>query len=189
MMSKSLNDRLLDAATKGQTKNIGVLIASGADVNYTDQYGKSPLQEACRKGHLKSVKTLLDRGANPVAQNMDLTGKAHFESILTYTLIFCEKNKFEVVKLLCEAGVDLKCKNRSNGDSPLVMLTYTQNRYKNKEMAACLLDHGIDYYKDLPYIRTVNQDLADFIVSKMESDALEKMIDGASEINQKNLQF
>ena len=52
------------AALRGETKSIEMMLKLGADVNASDEQGKTPLHDACLKGHSETVRLLLDHGAN-----------------------------------------------------------------------------------------------------------------------------
>lgn len=58
------NVQLMDSIKKGQLSLVRFLIADGADVNYVNDKGKTPLQEAEATGNRKMVELLLERGAN-----------------------------------------------------------------------------------------------------------------------------
>jgi ankyrin repeat protein len=54
---------LLDAATQGDTTNVNILLAQGAEVNHQGQFGRTALMEASAKGHGAVVRMLLAKGA------------------------------------------------------------------------------------------------------------------------------
>src|SRR6266436_1718120 len=62
--SKSASYLIHWAALRGETKSIEMMIKLGADVNASDDQGKTPLHDACLKGHSDTVRLLLDHGAN-----------------------------------------------------------------------------------------------------------------------------
>jgi len=62
---------LLAAARTGHSGTIRDLLASGANVNFRDEHGNTPLMEAARNGHDDCVRTLLDAGANWRLKNED----------------------------------------------------------------------------------------------------------------------
>lgn len=61
---KELNDRLWEAARKGDAAAVKMLLDKGADVNAKFRYGATALSYASDKGHLEVVKILLERGAD-----------------------------------------------------------------------------------------------------------------------------
>jgi ankyrin repeat protein len=59
----SPSELLHRAAMRGETSAIEMLLKLGADVNSTDQHGKTALHDASLKGHVDTARLLLDRGA------------------------------------------------------------------------------------------------------------------------------
>jgi hypothetical protein len=66
-----INEQLLNAAAKEQLSEITTLLKKGADVNYQDKYGISPLLAAAYEGKIESVKLLITSGANPNIKDID----------------------------------------------------------------------------------------------------------------------
>jgi ankyrin repeat protein len=52
------------ASEKGECDVVKCLLSSGADINWCDQRGQSPLSIASMFGHCDVVKCLLSSGAN-----------------------------------------------------------------------------------------------------------------------------
>ena len=63
--SGDVNQDLVEAAKKGDTAVVRVLLANGADVTATDHDGWTPLMWAAYAGHTDAVKALLCRSTNP----------------------------------------------------------------------------------------------------------------------------
>ncbi|KAK6506350.1 hypothetical protein TWF506_011266 [Arthrobotrys conoides] len=59
------------AAKAGNDANINILLDSGADINAVDPLGNTPLHYASAYGHLKAMRTLMDRGANFDVRNRE----------------------------------------------------------------------------------------------------------------------
>ena len=57
-----MNAALHLAAAEGQDKAVQYLIAKGADVNFKDRWGATPLQDAVQSGHLQVAEQILSRG-------------------------------------------------------------------------------------------------------------------------------
>lgn len=67
----SKNQKLINAAQKGQLKKVETLIKSGADVNFQDKHGKSPLMAAALSNSVLVIDELLKNGANVNARGND----------------------------------------------------------------------------------------------------------------------
>lgn len=88
------------AAAAGQAQIAGLLLDSGAapSLETFDADGCSPLMMAVQSGHLETVRTLLDRGA-------DVNARAGPDGN-TALRIAAADGSFEMVKLLVSAGAD-----------------------------------------------------------------------------------
>ena len=64
-------EALYNACLDGQTREVRRLLSEGADVNYADGHGRTPLMPASRDGHLEVVDMLLAAEANANAANDD----------------------------------------------------------------------------------------------------------------------
>ena len=61
----NINDDLVHAIKEhNYDKVVDLIINKGANVNDIDQFGNTPLHEACRKGNMKIVAFLYGSGAN-----------------------------------------------------------------------------------------------------------------------------
>jgi len=131
---------LIIASNNGRTSHVQMLLENyKVDVNIKNKYGKSALMGASNKGHLDTVRVLLEHGyslthltllthspnltcslrACPNAQAKD--GKA--------SLMFaCYRGKIDVVRLLLERGADPRCSLTSTHlltHSPNHLLTHS----------------------------------------------------------------
>jgi ankyrin repeat protein len=68
-VKKMATKALHNACLNKNTELVEHLINSGADVNFTDKKGNTPLMIACKKGDLSIAKLLIENGANPNIQN------------------------------------------------------------------------------------------------------------------------
>ena len=89
------NDKLIQAAEKGNLLDVQAVLADGADVNARTAKSMTPLMMASRKGHTEIVKLLLDRGAD-----------VNVKSIDGYTALkIAKKNgRTEIVEILKKSG-------------------------------------------------------------------------------------
>ena len=56
------SELLHQAALRGHTLSVEMLLKLGVDVNVTDKHGRTALHDACLKGHVSAARLLLDRG-------------------------------------------------------------------------------------------------------------------------------
>jgi ankyrin repeat protein len=89
--------------------DLKILVRAGADVNFLDANGNTPLLVATKEENpdIKVIEFLLDNGAKP-----DIFNKSGETALGVAT----EKGEFEIVKLLVEKGADVKF--GKNGEPP-----------------------------------------------------------------------
>jgi ankyrin repeat protein len=95
-------DNPLDS--ENHRKIIDILLNSGADINVVTPQFKSPLMFAAFRGYPKTVKRLLDAGADPNQKVYRKPNKLRVERIPLLDAIISGNQ--EVISLLIEAGVD-----------------------------------------------------------------------------------
>lgn len=64
-MGRPHDKELIAAAGKGHNPRVERMLREGANVNAEREYGYTALLEACSRGHLEVVRTLLNAGADP----------------------------------------------------------------------------------------------------------------------------
>jgi ankyrin repeat protein len=90
----------------------------------------SSLHDACAKGSVEDVQSLLDQGA-------DINGRdTHHKTALA---VESRVGKLEVVKVLIKYGADVNCRDKT-GWTPLM----AASRHGHREIAELLLNHGAD---------------------------------------------
>ncbi len=105
------NDEIIKAARAGNTVQLDLLIAAGADVNTADNDGWSPLHYAAHLGHSECVKLLL------AAPGIDVNKANMYGETPLYRAAL--NGRSECVKLLLAApGIDINKANK-NGWTPL----------------------------------------------------------------------
>lgn len=92
--ASDMNTQLLTAANEGKSEVVSHLLEKGADINTTDENGRTPLINASFKGDSETVKTLLDHGADTTVK--DKSGS----TALTLAKL---KGDSQIVKMLEEA--------------------------------------------------------------------------------------
>jgi len=110
MSPKQLNTQLFNAAEKGDIAKIEQALAQGADVNYScseECKGWTPVMIAAAENHPEAVKLLLEKGANPNAQNRYGRSALHFA--VNYSLE-------PIVDLLLQYKADPKLATYQNFD-------------------------------------------------------------------------
>ena len=89
---------LEDAAHSGDAARVGELLAAGADVDETDEYGRTALMLASRKVHAPVTRQLIE-----VAADLEKTGGDGWTALMWPRY----REHAPVVRLLIEAGADL----------------------------------------------------------------------------------
>jgi uncharacterized protein len=124
----------LDAAAKnGRVFKVNELLAQGADANFRNEHGATPLIEASIRGFQATVKTLLNHGANVDAA--DSTSGATALSFAALT------GQWETVELLLRCGADINAKD-FDGRTALFEAALS-GRLK---VVAILLERGADIH-------------------------------------------
>ena len=134
-VGKGLQNDVSDMLSQN-TATLDFLLASGADVNVTDNRGMSPLFLACEQGVLVFVKKLLSSGANP-----NLTTTANYP-----LLVACQHRHHEIVKLLLENGADVQATDEDSKSALLRALQSLSHGDSNPNLSTVnlLLDYGAD---------------------------------------------
>jgi ankyrin repeat protein len=88
-----MSDELIIAVTSGDIKKVVELLSSGADVNVSDTYNRTPLHFAALNGDAELASLLLKHGANVNAQHDTGLTPLHYAAWYGYT---------EVAKLLLD---------------------------------------------------------------------------------------
>ena len=97
-------DALLRAAATGELDAVRRLIATGTDVNATNEIGYTPLMSAARSYRTSVVRFLLEQGADPNAVCSD--GMTALHAAVGETPSLAEAQA-ECVRYLVEAGADV----------------------------------------------------------------------------------
>ncbi len=94
----------LAARRPGNSATVAFLLGQGADVHSTNVFGTTPLVAAAAAGDLRTVRLLLDRGANPnVGPNMDQDGVL-FGGGRTPLMWAAFRGNLPLLRLLLERG-------------------------------------------------------------------------------------
>ncbi|RPJ09165.1 MAG: ankyrin repeat domain-containing protein [Spirochaetaceae bacterium] len=126
-MAHNINAALLPACRGGKIKEMKDLIEAGADVNFRDEHGNTPLSEAANWKKADKVTYLLVHGARP-------TGNAVLEAIGGWESDDPAVN-IEILHMLFDAGADIKCK---------ALLAYTVKNTQRLDIVKFLVERGAD---------------------------------------------
>ncbi len=128
VFSQQINENLIESVIAGDSGKVKEYLSEGADANYVDYYGYTPLVYAAEKGDTAVVAILLQYNANP-----DFLPK-YSPSPLGYTAIY---NFPQVAELLLKAGANPDITDNL-GYTPLSYAVY----YGSYETADVLLFYG-----------------------------------------------
>ncbi len=122
------NEQLLEAAKAGDKDTVISLLDQGADVNHTDNTGKTALMNACAKGHQKIARILIKHGADV----------NHADRCRMTALLDAGWNGYgEIVRLLIEQGAHV---NHAGQLGKTVLIATVENGYI--EIVRMLIEHG-----------------------------------------------
>ena len=101
-------ERLRQAASRGDPKTLGEVLASGVDVDARDARGQTALLLAVEGGHTGAAKKLMERGAsvNAQAANQD-----------TPWLLAGASGRTDILEMMLSRGPDLSIRNRFGGNA------------------------------------------------------------------------
>lgn len=103
---KTMDQRLIAAATEGDTARISELLAQGADVNTRDAQGRTPAMSATYAKRAQTVKALIEAGADVNIR----------DGMLNNPFLYAgAEGLLDILKLTVEAGADPKLTNRYGG--------------------------------------------------------------------------
>ncbi len=152
---------LMAAVRSGKAERVSQLLDCGAPVNtempwgYEGQQKRSPLQEACRKGHEAVSQLLIDRGADIsakglleyacwsgltsivqllIAKDVVSAQKVTNDEMLCYA---CDGGSESLVRWLIERGASVRAKDK-NGRMPLHVLAESASRFPKPGDAAAI---------------------------------------------------
>lgn len=101
-----MSDHLIIAAANGETDKVLTLLQEGADINATNQLGRTAVLAATYYNQVETVRALIQRGADINIQDN------HLENVLLHA---GTSGFLEIVKLAIAAGANTKLTNRFGG--------------------------------------------------------------------------
>ena len=137
-----LNMLLIDACISGRNNSeINTLINDGADINFRNADGKTPIYVAAEKGHTRVVDLLIERGADlRIVDNLNqspLTVACRNSKDGTNDIIY--KKWFDIIRFLIEAGAPLN-QYDNLGKTPLLICVDNEDAKSSK----LLVERGAD---------------------------------------------
>jgi ankyrin repeat protein len=127
--NKQLSSALLMvAAFNGKSNLVDILLMYGADINVTDEAGRTPLMLVAESGHKEIVENFLQKNAEVDIQ--DKQGRA----ALSFA---AQSGNSEIVALLINAGSNIQIRSKY-GNTPLILATDAGH----EEIVRQLIDQG-----------------------------------------------
>jgi len=125
-----IDEKLMRASERGDAESVEMLLKKGANPNYRDNDGFSPLHFAAFYGRAKVAEILIRQGAEVNARDNDGNTPLHFAALA---------GDAKVAELLIRHGAEVNAKN-NYGSTPL----HTAAKWGNVEVVKLLLKSGAD---------------------------------------------
>jgi len=117
---------LFDACLDGNINAAQLLLEKGAEINWVDEHGRTPLYIACNQGKVDAVRLLLDKGAE-----VDRSAKVGASALI----VACCKGHADVAQLLIDSGA-----NVNQADDRMLLRIVCENDHV--DVARLLIDKG-----------------------------------------------
>jgi uncharacterized protein len=170
------NTALMEAAARGHTDTVRVLIEKGGEVDATDNAGRTALMEAAFEGYTETVRVLLSKDANI---------NAHDHEGWTPLFWAAFSRRTDTVRFLLEKGADANAQNKYQ-DTALLHASYGGDT----DTVVVLLEHhaGINHKDDMgrtALIEAARQGHADTVRTLLEHGADVKVVakDGSNALS------
>lgn len=167
VLGGELENRLLDAAGKGDTNVVKAMLERGADVNAKDNEGETALRLAVTSGKTDVVKLLIEKGAdvNAISEDVLFGGTA-----LMLAAVFGNMN---MVQTLLDNGADVNAEDK-NGITALMNAAF--NGYLG--IVRVLIERGADVNSN-EYGRTALIQAAD----RGHADVVRLLVEKGADVN------
>lgn len=147
---KNIDKLMIDAIEKCDVKSVEENIAKGADINFTDNNGTTPLMYAVRTDFpakkqkdcsMKIVKLLIKKGADVNAQD-NQNGKIGGNHVINIAAFY---SSIDIVKLLIDSGADISLKDSAGKNILFSFLGESGSKNNEKfEFIKYMVQKGID---------------------------------------------
>ncbi|MCB1173836.1 MAG: ankyrin repeat domain-containing protein [Leptospiraceae bacterium] len=125
------NNKLLNAANKGDEDAIEEALAKGANINYQTDRGHTALMFSVKADCEDCVELLIKKGAN-----LNLVAKANNQTAL---MLAIQEDKFSIAEMLVQAGAEINIIPK--GGYPALVYAIKAG---NEDLIDALLQHGAD---------------------------------------------
>lgn len=131
-----LNIEMLSAASKGDYVGVEKIVARGADINYTDEWGNFAMFSAAWEGNIKAMDLYYGLGAKLTFEDANLLCNAAYNG------------KVESVKWLLDKGEDANFVFAQTGENALhYTISKTSEMNERAEIVKMLIAAGVDVNK------------------------------------------
>jgi ankyrin repeat protein len=103
------------ASSCGRLDIITQLIGHGASPDVLNDYGETPLFMACQAGHFEAASMLCQRTQHGTQDYSTITELHSLDK-------FDEIHMETIAKMLLDWGIDINCRNKENGQTPLALI-------------------------------------------------------------------
>lgn len=131
--SKKMDEirQFMDDAAEGRHGSVAAALERGVDVNARNPAGGTALMIAAKRGHLETVRVLLEAGADPNLSLREVTYRALHTA--------AQEGHNQIVAQLLKYGADINATTQY-GETPLISAAF----YGRYSTVVLLLEHGAD---------------------------------------------
>lgn len=138
-----ISEKLINYSRDFPDKFISPLLEKKADVNYQDEFGRTPLLQACRYNTIEVVRLLLEQKAN-INRQVDKVGEESSLHVGDTALMWAAATgNVDIVSELLKYGADINLKNMEGNTA----LTFAKKDVHNKSLLVDSEAKAIPKYK------------------------------------------
>ena len=163
IQQEELNNKLINAATNGDIKNVRELIESGANVDAKDDWRFTALHWAAWYGKVDIARVLIENGVHVDATNNDGWTALHWAAWYEYV---------DVAKVLIENRINVNVKNKNNETAAEIALRWGYHQIAELiENSKKICSNNVDPEKENKI------DIKNIDILSMDIDELVRMAD------------